>query len=148
MKKALFVAVASLFMFSCSNKDDNNIDKSSFSNTTWELVGTEGYEIEDGERDEWKETPTDYFQYYTFKEDGTGLEKYIEKYDGEEYTGTSDIKWSYNEKNNTLTIIYVEYPDEAEVYEVEGMSSTEMILIDRFKEDGYEYYEKMTYRKR
>lgn len=148
MKKVLLIAISSLLMVACS-KDDNKVEKDALVNT-WELTYNEGFEADDEGRDEWSGTPKELGieETYTFKADGTGTEVYVE-YDqsgNEIHNSTNDFRWSFNDNNNTLSL---KYSYDTEEYTVEKLTSSEMILVQHEKENnGYEYFDKYTFRKK
>lgn len=148
MKKVFLIAISSLLIAACS-KDDNKVEKDALVNT-WELTYNEGFEADDNDREEWSGTPKELGieETYTFKADGTGTGVYVE-YDqsgNETYKNTNDFRWSFNDNNNTLTI---KYSYDTEEYTVEKLTSSEMILVQHEKDDdGYEYFDKYTFRKK
>lgn len=149
MKKVLLIAISSLLMAACSKDDNKAIDKNSFAKSTWELVYEEGYEIYNGEREEWSEKPTDYSMTLIFNDDDTGTEIYVDYNESgeEEYRSSNKFTWAYNDKANTLTIVNIDSKDDI-VFVVEKVSSSEMILVEHMKEADYEYYAKETFRKK
>ncbi|MDE6482934.1 MAG: lipocalin family protein [Rikenellaceae bacterium] len=148
MKKVLLIAISSLLMVACS-KDDNKVEKDALVNT-WELTYNEGFEVDDNDREEWSGTPKEYGieDTYTFNADGTGTNYYVEydQSDNKTYENTNNFRWSFNDNNNTLSI---KYSYDTEEYTVEKLTSSEMILVQHEKDDnGYEYFDKYTYRKK
>ncbi len=147
MKKVLLIAISSLLMVACS-KDDNKVEKDALVNT-WELTYNEGFEADDEGREEWSGAPKELGigETYTFKADGTGTEVYVE-YDqsgNEIHNSTNNFRWSFNDNNNTLSLNSYD----TEVYTVEKLTSSEMILVQHEKENnGYEYFDKYTFRKK
>lgn len=148
MKKVLLIAISSLLIAACS-KDDNKVEKDALVNT-WELTYNEGFEADDNDRDDWSGTPKElgFSETYTFKADGTGTEVYVE-YDqsgNEIHNGTNNFRWSFNDNNNTLSL---KNSYDTEEYTVEKLTSSEMILVQHEKDDdGYEYFDKYTFRKK
>ncbi len=148
MKKVFLIAISSLLIAACS-KDDNKVEKDALVNT-WELTYNEGFEADDNDREEWSGTPKELGieETYTFKADGTGTEVYVE-YDqsgNETYQNTNNFRWSFNDNNNTLSL---KYSYDTEEYTVEKLTSSEMILVQHEKDDdGYEYFDKYTFRKK
>ena len=148
MKKVFLIAISSLLIAACS-KDDNKVEKDALVNT-WELTYNEGFEADDNDREEWSGTPKELGieETYTFKADGTGTEVYVE-YDqsgNEIYQNTNNFRWSFNDNNNTLSL---KYSYDTEEYTVEKLTSSEMILVQHEKDDdGYEYFDKYTFRKK
>lgn len=63
----------------CSDDDDEGIagDAKTLIVGTWESTWSKGYEIYEGERDEWNEAYTE--DVYTFKNDGSGTYKMYQK---------------------------------------------------------------------
>lgn len=148
MKKVLLIAISSLLIAACS-KDDNKVEKDALVNT-WELTYNEGFEADDNDREEWSGTSKELGieETYSFKADGTGTEVYVE-YDqsgNETYKNTNNFRWSFNDNNNTLSL---KYSYDTEEYTVEKLTSSEMILVQHEKDDdGYEYFDKYTFRKK
>lgn len=148
MKKVFLIAISSLLIAACS-KDDNKVEKDALVNT-WELTYNEGFEADDNDREEWSGTPKELGieETYTFKADGTGTGVYVE-YDqsgNETYQNTNNFRWSFNDNNNTLSL---KYSYDTEEYTVEKLTSSEMILVQHEKDDdGYEYFDKYTFRKK
>lgn len=148
MKKVFLIAISSLLIAACS-KDDNKVEKDALVNT-WELTYNEGFEADDNDREEWSGTPKELGieETYTFKADGTGTEVYVE-YDqsgNEIHNITNNFRWSFNDNNNTLSL---KYSYDTEEYTVEKLTSSEMILVQHEKDDdGYEYFDKYTFRKK
>lgn len=148
MKKVFLIAISSLLIAACS-KDDNKVEKDALVNT-WELTYNEGFEADDNDREEWSGTSKELGieETYSFKADGTGTEVYVE-YDqsgNETYKNTNNFRWSFNDNNNTLSL---KYSYDTEEYTVEKLTSSEMILVQHEKDDdGYEYFDKYTFRKK
>ena len=148
MKKVFLIAISSLLIAACS-KEDNKVEKDALVNT-WELTYNEGFEADDNDREEWSGTPKELGieETYTFKADGTGTEVYVE-YDqsgNEIHNSTNNFRWSFNDNNNTLSL---KYSYDTEEYTVEKLTSSEMILVQHEKDDdGYEYFDKYTFRKK
>lgn len=127
----LFAFVLSAGFASCS--DDDDVDSAAIVGK-WEMTWTEGYEhdLEDPEYDyEWSHAENG--TYITFNEDGTGTDG-----DG------SFFYWKV--KGDKLSIRY-DGDDYAEEHTVVQLDSTDMILEIYECEDGYEYYEKFTFKK-
>lgn len=67
--------------------------------------------------------------------------------DGNEYSSTAFIKWEYTSTDKTLAVDYVDAGD-MKIYVVENISSSVLILVTHNEDDGYEYYNKETYKRK
>jgi hypothetical protein len=128
------IAMLVACMFGSCSDDDDDLGSSSDLVGTWVVVLEEGYMIEDGEKETFKEQydVSDPEYMVTFEADGT----FFNDEGGE---GT----WEYS--NGTLTIQY-ENGDDFKI-KVIKLTSSEMVTEVRVKDGGDEYYEKTTFRK-
>ena len=124
---------------SCNKDDDGKIDSNSIVGT-WKAVSDEGYEIYDGEKDEWKDTYGDdeYFT-VTFNANGTGVT--VDIYDGETY----EDEFTWNLSGNNLSIKFAGQIEE--VGKVESLTSTTLVVVYEWvSSDGKEKeYNKTTF---
>ena len=144
MKKIYYFLMAAFAVMcvcsSCTKDDDGNVDSKSLVGV-WKLVLDEGYEICDGEKEEWKETyGDDESVIVTFNADGTGSEVYDGQY--EEYT--ERFNWKLD--GNKLSLKYADY-DEVSMGRVEKLTSTTLVTVYEWKSaDGTEKeYAKTTF---
>lgn len=155
MKKIYYLLMAAFAVMcvcpACSS-DDEKDDKTENGETitanaivgTWKCVKCEGYEIYDGEKNEWNETyddPNDYWG-LIFNANGTGTDYYY--YEGE--TDSFDIEWTLSGKKLKISF-YEEESYETDEYEVESLTSTQLVIVEYWEsEDGREKeMEKYTY---
>ena len=146
MKKFSYLLMAAFAVMcvcsSCSKDEDEggNVDSQSIVGT-WKAVSTEGYEIYDGEKEEWKEVygNDDYLE-ITFNADGTGREIYR----GRDYEYTDKFNWTLS--GNKLSIKYAG-EGEVESLKVESLTSKQLVIVsDWVSSDGMEKeYEKTTF---
>lgn len=125
----LLVAVLCVGFASCSSDHDDPTVEDLVGK--WQLVHEKGWEIYEGEKDEWDEDVTDEKVFHTFKEDGTGT--YAE--------GSWRISITWQLKGNKLTIWEDDYPDDPETCIVASFSADRMVLVRQ----GKDYYEEDTH---
>ncbi len=146
MKKFSYLLMAAFAVMcvcsSCSKDEDEggNIDSKSLIGT-WRCVSEEGYEIYDGEKEEWKDVYNDPDEYWgmTFNADGTGVE--FDYYDGDEYK--ENFTWTLS--GNKLTVRYAGVEGGTAI--VETLTSTQLVVVFEWASpDGKEKeYEKATF---
>ena len=119
----------------CSDDDDEGIagDAKTLIVGTWESTWSKGYEIYEGERDEWNE------DVYTFKNDGSGTYKDV----SESSTYTEDFTWSIS--GNKLKITFNGYGDEATIKTLNGNT---LVLVSQDKDENEEYYDEISFKKK
>ena len=108
---------------------------------TWKCVKCEGYEIYDGEKDEWEDVyGNDEYLEITFNADGTGREIYGEG----DYEYTDKFNWTLS--GNKLSVKYAG-DDEVESVKVESLTSKQLVTVwEWVSSDGMEKeYEKTTF---
>ena len=144
MKKIYYFLMAAVAVMcvcsSCSKDEDGDVDSKSIVGT-WNLVLEEGYEIYDGEKEEWKETyGGDESLIITFNADGTGSEVYRYEY----IEDTDKFNWKLN--GNKLSIKYAG-DDDVEELRVEKLTSTTLVVAyEWISSDGMEKeYNKTTF---
>ena len=125
MKKIYYFLMAAVAVMcvcsSCSKDEDGDVDSKSIVGT-WNLVLEEGYEIYDGEKEEWKETyGGDKSRIITFNADGPGSEVYRYEY----IEDTDRFNWKLN--GNKLSIKYAG-DDDVEELRVEKLTSTTLVV--------------------
>ena len=133
---ALLAIMMSFSLAACSDDDDE------FGNATketlvgeWQQTWSKGYDIYDGEKDEWDEASTYY--HIVFNEDGTGYD-----YEADEPGYKDDFTWQLNGENITITYMGGK-PNVGKI----KMSGKTMTLELFEEEDGETYYEFGTYKK-
>lgn len=146
MKKIYFLLMAAFAVLvvcsACSKDEDNSQDVTPNAIIgTWKEIANEGWEIEEGEKNEWNETYNDPNEYWGMTLNANGTGGYFEYYDGELWNGS--FKWKLS--GNKITIIAVDEIDyeDTEMYIIENVSSNTLILSWK---DEYSY-EKYTYKK-
>lgn len=146
MKKFSYLLMAAFAVVtvcsSCSKDDDEGgkVDSKSLVGT-WSCVSQEGYEIYDGEKDEWKDVyGNDEYLEITFNADGTGRELYGEG----DYEYTEKFNWTLS--GNKLSVKYAG-DDEIESVKVESLTSKQLVTVwEWVSSDGMEKeYEKATF---
>ena len=137
MKKLLFFAAALFAAVSFSAcSDDDNFDAGSIVGT-WKYVREVGYEISDGEREDYDET-INHPMHYTFNENGSGKLS--------EYGSDDTFTWSMS-GGNQLTISFTDESDREQTYTIVKLTSSEMQLFYHIKEldeHGRELEQKFT----
>ena len=123
----------------CSDDDDEGIagDAKTLIVGTWESTWSKGYEIYEGERDEWNEAYTE--DVYTFKNDGSGTYKDV----SESSTYTEDFTWSIS--GNKLKITFNGSGDEATIKTLNGNT---LVLVSQDKDENEEYYDEISFKKK
>ena len=147
MKKFSYLLMAAFAVMtvcsSCSKdeEDGGKVDSKSLVGT-WRCVSEEGYEIYDGEKEEWKDTYNNPNEYWgiIFNADGTGVT--YDYYNGEEYE--DNFTWKLS--GNKLTIKHPEESD-ADVGTIESLTSKQLVTVYEWvSADGKEKeYEKATF---
>ena len=126
---AIFLTIVLCAGFaSCSSNDD---DAPSELIGTWYMTHSEGYERDDTVDETWNET-------YTGNDGGV----FIFYNDGKFKHDDTECTWKYKDG-----IITINYPNETATIRVLKISSSELILERSEKEEDYEYYDKMTFKK-
>ncbi|WP_294620017.1 lipocalin family protein [uncultured Bacteroides sp.] len=123
---------------SCSDDDDEGIagDAKTLIIGTWQSTWNKGYEIYDGEKEEWDEAYTD--EVYTFKKDGTGT--YKDEYDN----STDPFTWSVS--GNKLKLTYDDNDSDEVV--IKTLNENTAVLVVQYKDKDTEYYDEMTFKKK
>lgn len=150
MKKLLFVVFA-IFISSCSKSDGNDGIPSIFTDTRWELVKEQGYEVSGEYRDEWDVKSDDFDAVYVFRKDNTGTYTTYEYFNGNMDSSISEIKWEHNVTAAALAISFTESGDQ-KMYKIVSCGGEPMTLVLEIRkiqpEYNYEYYNVETYVKR
>jgi hypothetical protein len=121
------------FLTSCSD-DDKIGSASDLAGTSWVAVHSEGYIKKNGKTTyTWDEDMDNDGKVTTFNSDNTISYSSVRSSDA----------WAYEE--GVLTI--VEKDEDATYYRVLTLNSSNLVFDRTDKEDSYEYYEKMTYRR-
>lgn len=122
--KKLFLIVAAMFaavsFSACS--DDDDFDVANIVGT-WKYVREVGYEISDGEREDYDETINSDMR-YVFNEDGTG--KLTEKEDGY-FHDDRPFTWAAS-GSSQLTISFTNVSNGEQTYTILKLTSSEMQL--------------------
>lgn len=150
MKTFRFIGVAILAIALCVNftacdDDEENVNMSELIGL-WEPYHAEGYETgPNGFRNEWNEeiedVATNEIEYsrLEFLTDGEFKEHYY--YNGWHYDGGR-----YQVEGSKITI----FDDEDEIYDqfnILLLNEGQLVIESKEKEDGYEYYEKISFRR-
>ena len=150
MKKLLFVVFA-IFISSCSKSDGNDGIPSIFTDTRWELVKEQGYEVSGEYREEWDVKSDDFDAVYVFRKDNTGTYTTYEYFNGNMDSSISEIKWEHNVTAAALAISFTESGDQ-KMYKIVSCGGEPMTLVLEIRkiqpEYNYEYYNVETYVKR
>lgn len=121
----MFLIVAALFAAvsfnACSDDDDNNVDAGSIVGT-WKFMREVGYEIVDGDREDFDDMINDDIR-YIFNENGTGRISRQSAYKNDDESFT----WSMSGNQLTMT------RKMANTYTVKKLTSTEMVLHYYYK---------------
>lgn len=142
MMKRLCIAVIGLLMMACDDFHDFTIDESALSGTVWELMREEGYETYDNWNAEWSGKSAEYDRVYLFDADHTGKKITYRYYGGREEQSVISIRWFYDRAEQMLTI---ESGDGWNIYRVEKMTSSTLILVMHEVQPDYEYYNREIY---
>ena len=141
-------AFAALVVCSACSKDESNDEDKSQDVTpnaiigTWKEIASEGWEIEEGEKNEWNETYNDPNEYWGMTLNANGTGGYFEYFDGKLWDGS--FKWKLS--GNKLTITDIDYED-TETYTIESLSSNTLVLSWEWEDEYGQEYEKYTYKK-
>ena len=140
-KKLCFLMMAVFFlgMTACSDDDEEGIagDAKTLIVGTWESTWSKGYEIYEGEKEEWDEAYTE--DVYTFKNDGSGTYKDVSG----STPYTEDFTWSIS--GNKLKITFNGYSDEATIKTLNG---TTLVIIAQEKDENEEFYDEISFKKK
>lgn len=126
----LLVAVLCLGFTSCSSDDDYEINAENLLGT-WQLTHSKGWEIYDGEKDEWDEDETYFFDAYLLEAGGTGLNLWGEG----ENRGETYLSWRLEGDKLTVKIF-----NETDILTVSSLSAKHIVLI----KSGEDYYNEIT----
>ena len=129
---ALMMAVVCVGLSSCSKDDDEKIGSTDNIVGDWTITSDEGWELHEGEKDEWKDEDSDHF--LKFYKDGTGTHA-----DDQEF---NPFTWYID--NNILTLNpTTSYYDE-EVWTIKSLNANTLVL----EMSGTDFYNKLTCKKK
>ncbi len=137
MKLKHFICLLPFFATACSDDDDTAM---SIRTGQWTLTHETGYELYNGEKDEWNKTVTDR-EWIIFNEDGT----YTLKLD-ELGNGTISIIETYRYTIEGDQFITYRKVDGDLKQTIRRHTDTELVLEEVSKEPDYEYKNTKTYR--
>lgn len=137
-KSLLWVAVL-VCVTACSNDDENGIvgDANELIVGEWQSTWYEGYIIESGNREDWREAYEE--DNFTFNADGSG------RYECTESGSTDTYTFDWVIRDNRL--ILNEGTMEEEVYTLAALNSDEMTWELYEEEDGLVSYDKEVFRR-
>lgn len=123
--------------FTACGDDEDGIsgDAESLIVGAWQSTRTSGYEIEDGDKNQWDEKYTS--EKYVFNDNGKG--SFSDTSDGDYY--------SFNWEISGNKLILDEGSIEEEKYTISKLDANTLVLELSYKEDGYEYYGQGTYKR-
>ena len=133
-----FVSIMTLSLCACSD-DKEDINNSALIGS-WQPIHVKGYEIYNGEKEEWNYTLSDDENDYVIKFNSDNSIDIYEYDEGElSLTGTG----SYSLSGNKLTI----KDDYAYTYTVESLNNSKMVLSITVQEGENKAYEETTWKK-
>lgn len=150
MKKYLFMfaLLATVFSFSACSDDDEEFDVNQLEGT-WGLIRDQGWDIYEGEKEEWNDTydpanPTDDCEKMVISknDDGSYTVRHQYYYNGQ-WNSDSDTE-SFKLEGRKL--IPLDGGDGSNV-QLASVSSTQLVIEVKYKDETEEGYNKMTYKK-